>query len=306
MDHHGRIGLLSTYIQYQCRIPHAMCNSAQNSPTYETSLTRSSSNPDLEISQQLSPRGIDRVASMRSNMAGEPTPIYNNCQRILYEELAVQWGICNGRSRDQSMQNAWFLFDLIIKSMIEHLAHTGSLDAPRRLRFSQQFMDDIVHLVNCVTSDIISHANDGDIRRAHKLNAGLAFFFFDLVSIVDRGFVMQLLRTYTKQVQAKISSMQDPAMLFSLKVECVRIMCSHEHYVPLNLPFATPFMTSGASVSPSPSVTSSTSQNSFLSGPPASQERVSTFAELSSEYRQHHYLTGLVLTDLATVLLEMQ
>lgn len=86
----------------------------------------------------------------------------------------------------------------------------------------------------------------------------------------------------------------------------MRIVCSHEHYVALNLPFATPFMMSGASVSPSPSVTSANSQTSFLSGPPPSQERAGIYAELSLEYRQHHYLTGLVLTDLATVLLETQ
>lgn len=211
----------------------------------------------------------------------------------------------SGRAKDLAMQNAWFLFELMVKSMIEHLAHTRNLDSPRKLRFSEQFLDDIVTLVQTVTAEIIAHST-GDIRRAHKLNAALAFFFFDLLSIADRGYVLQLVRSYNKQMQAKIASLQDATVLVELKLECVRIICSHEHYVALNLPFASPFMSSGASVSPSPSVASSTSQNSFLSGPPASQERASTFAELSSEYRQHHYLTGLVLTDLAMVLLEMQ
>lgn len=116
--------------------------------------------------------------------------------------------------------------------------------------------------------------------------------------------MLQLLRQYTKQLTAKIASIQDASALVELKLESVRVVCSHEHYVPLNLPFATPFTPSGASVSPSPSVASSASQNSFLSGPPPSQERAGTFAELSAEYRQHHYLTGLVLSDLSTVLLE--
>lgn len=203
------------------------------------------------------------------------------------------------------MRNAWFFFDLIVKSMVEHLSHARSLDSPRKIRFSDQFLDDISSLVNTITAEIISHST-GDIRRAHKLNAALAFFIFDLLSICDRGYVFQLLRHYNKQLQAKIMSMQDAAVLVELKLECARIVCSHEHYVALNLPFASPFMSTGSSVSPSPSVTSSTSQNSFLSGPPASQERASTFAELSSEYRQHHYLAGIVLTDLATVLLDMK
>lgn len=240
---------------------------------------------------------VPNVDQMNTNL--------NTCQRIVHQELALQWVVSSGRSKDLAMQNAWFIFELMIKSMVEHLAHARNLDAPRKLRFSEQFLDDIVTLVQTVTAEIIAHSM-GDIRRAHKLNAALAFFFFDLLSIADRGYVLQLVRSYNKQMQAKIASLQDATVLVELKLECVRIICSHEHYVALNLPFASPFMSSGASVSPSPSVASSASQNSFLSGPPASQERASTFAELSSEYRQHHYLTGLALTDLAMVLLEMQ
>lgn len=185
-----------------------------------------------------------------------------------------------------------------------YIVYCRCLDSPRKLRFSEQFLDDIATLVHTITAEIIAHSS-GETRKAHKLNAALAFFFFDLLSIADRGWVFQLLRSYNKQLQAKIASIQD-SVLVELKLEFARIICSHEHYVALNLPFATPFMSTGNNVSPSPSVTSSTSQNSFVSGPPASQERVSTFAELSPEYRQHHYLTGIVLTDLATVLLEMQ
>lgn len=249
-------------------------------------------------------RGLDRASSVRVQNQELISPNSNTCQRIVHQELALQWVVSSGRSRDLAMQNAWFLFELIIKSMVEHLGHTRSLDAPRKLRFSEQFLDDVSTLIHTVTAEIIAHST-GETRKAHKLNAALAFFFFDLLSVADRGWVLQLLRSYNKQLQAKIASIQD-SVLVELKLEFVRIVCSHEHYVALNLPFASPFMSASTNVSPSPSVTSSTSQNSFLSGTPASQERASVFAELSAEYRQHHYLTGLVLGDLATVLLEMQ
>lgn len=249
-------------------------------------------------------RGLDRAVSMRA-ATNENININQSCNKIVHREVALQWVVSSGRIKDLSMQNSWFLFDLIIKSIIEHLSQVGSLDAPRRTRLCEQFLDDVTTLVHTVTSEIISHST-GDLRKARKLNSALAFFFFDLLSVADRGYVMQLLKQYTKQLTAKISSIQDATILVELKLECVRIVCSHEHYVAFNLPFATPFMASGASVSPSPSVSSSTSQNSFLSGPPASRERASTFAELSPEYRQHHYLTGLVLSDLSTILLEMQ
>ncbi|KAF5303063.1 hypothetical protein FQR65_LT08392 [Abscondita terminalis] len=303
VDQHSRNYHLATYIQYQCCIPHPLSASTQNSPIWEGfAVTRSSSNPDLEVAHlQQTSKGLDRAASMRvSNVDG----VYSNVtmlQKIVHQELALQWVVSSGRSKDLAMQNAWFLFELIIKSMVEHLGHTRSLDAPRKLRFSEQFLDDLTTLVHTVTAEIIAHSTS-DIRHAHKLNAALAFFYFDLLSVADRGYVFQLLKSYCKQLQAKIASIP---VLVELKLECVRIVCSHEHYVALNLPFATPFTASGPSVSPSPSVTSSNSQTSYLSGPPASQERSSVFAELSPEYRQHHYLSGLVLTDLATVLLEM-
>lgn len=239
------------------------------------------------------------------NDAVSPTLANYSCPRIVHQELAYQWTITSGRNKDLAMQNAWFLFELMIKSMVEHLAHSRSLDAPRKMRYPDQFLDDIASLVQYVASEIVAHSA-GETRKAHKLNAALAFFFFDLLSIADRGWVFQLLRSYSKDIQARIANHLESSVLIELKLEFDRILCSHEHYVALNLPFSSPFMSSGAAVSPSPSVTSSTSQNSFLSGAPPSQERVNTFAELSAEYRQHHYLAGMVLSDLSTVLLETQ
>jgi restriction endonuclease S subunit len=47
----------------------------------------------------------------------------------------------------------------MVKSMVEHLDATQSLDAPRKLRFSEQFTDDVTTLVTVITSDIISRYN---------------------------------------------------------------------------------------------------------------------------------------------------
>lgn len=52
----------------------------------------------------------------------------------------------------------------------------------------------------------------------HRMNASLAFFLYDLFSIVDRGFVFLLIKAYCKQMSAKISSLPDGATLYSLKV----------------------------------------------------------------------------------------
>jgi len=70
--------------------------------------------------------------------------------------------------------------------------------------------------------------------------------------------------------------------------------------VALNLPFGTPFMPSSAPASPNPSIASSTSQSSFISTL-VGGDRVN-FADLSPDFRQQHFLVGLVLSDLAAVL----
>jgi hypothetical protein len=84
------------------------------------------------------------------------------------------------------------------------------------------------------------------------------------------------------------------------QLDFLRIICSHEHFVALNLPFGTPFMPSSAPASPNPSIASSTSQSSFISTL-VGADRVN-FAELSPDFRQQHFLVGLVLSDLAAVL----
>ena len=116
---------------------------------------------------------------------------------------------------------------------------------------------------------------------------------------MDRGYVFALVKSYCKQMSAKISSLPDAAHLIAIKLEFLRIVCSHEHYVALNLPFTVLTQASGAT-SPCPSIASSNSHSSYVSSGERS-DRVS-FAELTHEFRQQHFLVGLVLSDLAFVL----
>ncbi len=41
--------------------------------------------------------------------------------------------------------------------MIEHLATAGTLNAPRKHRFSEQFNDDILNMVASLTDDVTKH-----------------------------------------------------------------------------------------------------------------------------------------------------
>ncbi|KAE8748545.1 hypothetical protein FOCC_FOCC004721 [Frankliniella occidentalis] len=319
-DQHGRHSLLTAYITYQCALPHPAEGAAQPTLT-DLGLSppplRSTSNPNLhglaEEEALLSPtaggapggaaaaaRGLDRTASMRTAVGPNMVPSVV-ALRLVHEELALQWVVSSGAARELAMANAWFLLELMVKSMVEHLAATDGLDAPRRTpgRLSEQFTDDVTTLVSTLTSDIISRCSK-DPRLAQSMNASLAFFLFDLLSVMDRGYVLSLIKTYYKQMSAKISSLPDAVGLIGLKVDFLRIVCSHEHFVPLNLPFGTPFTPSSAPCSPTPSVTSSNSQSSFISTLVGGDR--TSFSELSLEFRQQHFLVGLVLGDLAAVL----
>lgn len=122
-----------------------------------------------------------------------------------------------------------------------------------------------------------------DVELVERLNSSLAFFLNGLLSLMDRGFVFNLIRSYYKQVPLfppsrlflmiffmlqrltrapasqisnKLHTSPNPSALNALRMDFLRIVCCHEHYVTLNLPCSTLSPPS----SPSPSTSSTTSQ----------------------------------------------
>ena len=84
--------------------------------------------------------------------------------------------------------------------------------------------------------------------------------------------------------------------LTELKIQFLRIVCNHEHYVQLNLPFKPSLLPILQDDSPnSPAGSLSSGLDEFLSP-------MDTIAELSTEFRQHHYLSGLMLSELSVIL----
>lgn len=295
-EEYGRQQILSTYVQYQASIPHPLDPKYADGPT-NRELTRSNSNPNLKNDEMR--RVVDRTASMKidSSPHASSSPIDKEPMviRLLHEEVALHWVVASGSAAELSLTNSWFLFEIIIKSMIEHLDHTDSLNSPRKSRFPHQFTDDIQTLVHSVTTKIIGYHNS-DTKLSSSILKSLAFFIFDLFNIMDRGFVFGLIKTFFKVITAKNTSIPE---LNHYKLDFLRIVCSHEHFVTLNLPFGTPF-TYGSETcsSPTPSEKSNNSQTSYVNSNPDK----SSFTELSHDFRQQHFLIGLMLTELSQVL----
>lgn len=128
---------------------------------------RSNSNPDIvsyadtdgEVSSILC-RGLDRTASMRAAAVMQDNVLcaisMTQARKVLHEEIALQCVVSSGSTRELVLTNSCFFFDLIIRSMIEHLAATNRLDIPRKMRFCAQFFDDITTLVRFCFSVVIT------------------------------------------------------------------------------------------------------------------------------------------------------
>ncbi|XP_072005663.1 dedicator of cytokinesis protein 6 isoform X6 [Engystomops pustulosus] len=339
-DQHGRNGLLASYLYYafhlpsdmpaqlSSSVPHASSTSAYHSATLSRATGRpssltlarcrsiSNSNPDLtstpgstddeEVLKIMGGKGIDRSHSWVNSAycPGGPKSVQRRTQpsantelrQLLHEELALQWVVSATPVREAALSQAWFFFQLMSKSMTLHLHNSERLDAPRAQRFPERFVDDISALVCNVCTEITSRYLQ-DAEFAERLNSSLAFFLNDLLSLMDRGFVFALIRSYYKQINTKLPKAPNPNLLISMRMDLIRIVCSHEHYVSLNLPCGR----LSPPNSPSPSISSTTSQSSVFSSP-AQDKTVTNMFELSVPFRQHHFLSGVILTELALIL----
>ncbi|XP_063056673.1 dedicator of cytokinesis protein 7 isoform X16 [Engraulis encrasicolus] len=300
-DQHGRNSLLSSYIHHVFRLPNMDPNSPSPGPgglggsVHYATMARSAVRPaSLNLNRSRS------LSNSNPDISGTPTSPDDEVRAIIgsklfHEELALQWVVSSGSVREGALQQAWFFFELMVKSIIHHLYFTDRLDSPRKNRFPERFMDDITALVSTIAGDIVSRFQK-DLELVERLNMSLAFFLNDLLSVMDRGFVFTLIRTYWKQVSSKLYALQNPT-LESLRLDFLRIVCSHEHYVTLNLPCS--LLTPPAS--PSPSVSSATSQSSGFSTH-VQDQKIANMFELSVPFREQHYLAGLALTELAIIL----
>ncbi|XP_077600293.1 dedicator of cytokinesis protein 8-like isoform X2 [Stigmatopora nigra] len=332
-DQQGRNSLLATYVYWVFRLPDPpqdipngtggtmpsaesrystmgrACAATVGSMLLQSRI-RSSSNPDIpaphssaedaEVKHILAAKGHNLPGSRMStildtnshqNQTGSTRP---SSRKQFHEELALQMVVSTGVCRENAYKYAWFFFELLVKSMAEHISQLDQINVPRRSRFSDRFKDDITTIVSVVTAEIgtILVKQQKEVEQAEKVNISLAFFVYDLLSLMDRGFVFLLVKNYCNQMSAKSVSMPT---LISMRLEFLRIICSHEHYLNLSLFFSSP---ASAPASPCPSISSQSSGSCSFQ----EQQRILGLFELSHEFKQQHYLTGLLLTELSAAL----
>ncbi|KAK7934281.1 hypothetical protein WMY93_005177 [Mugilogobius chulae] len=265
---------------------------------------RSSSNPDIpgphnsaednEVQNILLAKGFNNPGSRMSTYVEANNQNATGSTRPSNRKLALQMVVSTGVCRENSYKYAWFFFELLVKSMAQHVSQLDKQNVPRRSRFSDRFKDDVTTIVSVVTAEIctILVKQQKEVEQAEKVNISLAFFLYDLLSLMDRGFVFLLVKNYCNQMSSKSVSMPT---LISMRLEFLRILCSHEHYLNLSLFFSSP---TSAPASPCPSISSQSSGSCSYQ----EQQRILGLFELSHEFKQQHYLTGLLLTELSAAL----
>lgn len=328
-DHQGRNCLLATYLYYVFRLPDTLLEViSTGAPVQESrystmgratatsignmllsSRVRSSSNPDItaaqssedaEVKNILAEKGLNHPGSRMSTFIDVTNrsqisagSMRSSNRKQFHEELALQMVVSTGVCRENVYKYAWFFFELLVKSMAQHVSQMDKQGVSRKNRFSDRFKDDITTIVNVVTAEIgtILVKQQKELEQAEKVNINLAFFLYDLMSLMDRGFVFNLVRNYCNQMSAKSVSM---STLITMRLEFLRVLCSHEHYLNLSLYFSS---SASAPPSPSPSVTSQTSSSCSLP-----DHKIAAMFDLTQEFKQQHYLTGLLLTELSAAL----
>ncbi|KAG5678742.1 hypothetical protein PVAND_008388 [Polypedilum vanderplanki] len=165
------------------------------------------------------------------------------------------------------------IFDIIVKSMAHHLLSSGRIKMHRNERFPKEFEKRIENLFQVLMPYLISRYKELPLE-TQQLNKSLSVFAKKCLTLMDRGFVFKLIRQYMDKW-----SPGDPRALQEFKFNFVQEVCSHEHYIALNLPL-------------------------ILGSSQRSTDILNQFC-LSEEFCRQHFLTALMLQEVRSSLNEI-
>uniref|UniRef100_A0A673HU56 Dedicator of cytokinesis protein 9-like n=1 Tax=Sinocyclocheilus rhinocerous TaxID=307959 RepID=A0A673HU56_9TELE len=162
---------------------------------------------------------------------------------------------------------SWYFFEVLVKSMAQYLIETGKAKVSRNQRFSASFYHSVETLVTMLMPHITQKYKD-NLDATRNANHSLAVFIKRCFTFMDRGFVFKQINNYINCFMPG-----DAKTLYEFKFEFLKVVCNHEHYVPLNLPM------------------------------PFGKGRIQRFQDLQLDYSltddfcKHHFLVGLLLRE---------
>lgn len=130
------------------------------------------------------------------------------------------------------MKYSTIFFDIIVKSMAQHLLDSGRIKMHRNERFPKEFHDKIESLFKVFVPYLIQKYKELP-EETQELNKSICHFIKRSLTLMDRGFVFKMVRFYLQYFGPG-----DSRVLHEFKFQFLRELCYHEHYIPLNMPFA--------------------------------------------------------------------
>uniref|UniRef100_A0A671Z242 Dedicator of cytokinesis 9b n=1 Tax=Sparus aurata TaxID=8175 RepID=A0A671Z242_SPAAU len=217
----------------------------------------------------------------RLNFVFKPEPYSSTNVKTVHEELAKAMTAILKPSTDfltsnKLLKHSWYFFEALVKSMAHYLIECGKVKLSRNQRFSASFYHAVETLVNMLMPHITQKYKD-NLDAARNANHSLAVFIKRCFTFMDRGFVFKQINNYMNCFVPG-----DPKTLYEFKFEFLRVVCSHEHFVPLNLPM------------------------------PFGKGRIQRFQDLQLDYSltddfcRNHFLVGLLMREVGGALQEFR
>ena len=163
--------------------------------------------------------------------------IFNElCSNFLLYMMDKKYQRADEIEDDSIFTNSWFIFDLVIKSMVLHLKSENKLNNEKRTSlFDDNFARTLSRLLVNLTKYFKEHMiSDTNIK---FLNKNLALFIKDLLDVIDRGIGLDMIRSYLTEMTDNSLSEEGIAISADYKFEFLRIITDHESFIQLNLPF---------------------------------------------------------------------
>ncbi|XP_064913554.1 dedicator of cytokinesis protein 9 isoform X12 [Columba livia] len=235
----------------------------------------------IHIVAQCHEEGLDSYLRSYVKYAYKAEPYVASEYKTVHEELTKSMTTILKPSADFLTSNkllkySWFFFDVLIKSMAQHLIENSKVKLLRNQRFSASFHHAVETVVNMLMPHITQKYRDNP-EASKNANHSLAAFIKRCFTFMDRGFVF-------KQINNYISCFApgDPKTLFEFKFEFLRVVCNHEHYIPLNLPMP------------------------FGKGRVQRYQDLHLDYSLTDEFCRNHFLVGLLLREVGSALQEFR
>nr|XP_014976844.1 dedicator of cytokinesis protein 9 isoform X10 [Macaca mulatta] len=235
----------------------------------------------IHVVAQCHEEGLESHLRSYVKYAYKAEPYVASEYKTVHEELTKSMTTILKPSADFLTSNkllkySWFFFDVLIKSMAQHLIENSKVKLLRNQRFPASYHHAVETVVNMLMPHITQKFRDNP-EASKNANHSLAVFIKRCFTFMDRGFVF-------KQINNYISCFApgDPKTLFEYKFEFLRVVCNHEHYIPLNLPMP------------------------FGKGRIQRYQDLQLDYSLTDEFCRNHFLVGLLLREVGTALQEFR